>query len=149
MKTCVIFLALIASINGGRVKRASLTNCNTNPSNMDPRDNVVDDGDTMTLTCNADSKIAACIWRHTDPISEKTQGSQANPTISCTGTPETAGKQCQSDSRLTYRNSDSMCSIDVSNTKPEDTGRWYLTAVVFQANGQGTTVGLFFVMFDI
>ena len=38
---------------------------------MDAEENVVDDGDTMTLSCNTDSKVLSCIWRHTDPISEK------------------------------------------------------------------------------
>ena len=119
-----------------RVKRAALTNCNTNPSDMDAEENVVDDGDTMSMSCNTDSSVLTCIWRHTDPISEKTEGSLANPTVLCTGDKDSSGRQCTSDSRVTFRTSENTCAIDVSNTKPEDTGRWILTAVTLSNSNQ-------------
>ena len=88
--------------------------------------------------------MLTCIWRHTDPISEKTQGSSANPTILCSGGTDSNGRQCSTDTRITYRSSDNTCAIDVSNSKPEDTGEWYLTAVTLNKNGQGTQVRFFF-----
>ena len=119
-----------------RVKRAALTNCNTNPSDMDAEENVVDDGDTMSLNCDTDSKVLSCIWRHTDPITEKTQSSLADPSITCSGDKDSSGRQCQDDTRVTFRTSENTCAIDVSNTKPEDTGRWILTAVTLSNSGQ-------------
>jgi hypothetical protein len=68
------FLALVLVLqqvsDAGRVKRAANTNCQTNPSEMDS-ENVVDDADTLSMSCNNDAKVVSCIWRHTDPISEK------------------------------------------------------------------------------
>lgn len=136
------FVATLALTHAGRVKRAALNNCITNPSEMDPRVEVVDDGDTMSMSCSSDGIVQACFWRHTDPVSEQSQGSMANPTIDCTGTKESSGEKCQMDTRVTFRNSQNMCGIDVSNTKPEDTGVWILTAMVSNANGQGTVSSL-------
>ena len=68
------FLALVLVLqqvsDAGRVKRAANTNCQTNPSEMDS-EKVVDDADTLSMSCNNDAKVVSCIWRHTDPISEK------------------------------------------------------------------------------
>ena len=68
------FLALVLVLqqvsDAGRVKRAANTNCQTNPSEMNS-ENVVDDADTLSMSCNNDAKVVSCIWRHTDPISEK------------------------------------------------------------------------------
>ena len=66
------FLAFVLAFNGimvdaGRIKRAAMTNCQTSPSNMD-KDNVVDDGKLLSLSCNTDPNLVSCIWRHTDPI---------------------------------------------------------------------------------
>jgi len=131
-----IVLVLHQVVNAGRVKRAALSNCQTNPSDMDAEENVVDDGDTMTLSCNTDSKVLSCIWRHTDPISEKESGSKADPTILCAGSQDENGNQCKSESRITYRTTENQCAIDVSNTEPEDTGKWLLTAVTLSNSGQ-------------
>ena len=68
------YLALVLVLqqvsDAGRVKRAANTNCQTNPSEMNS-ENVVDDADTLSMSCNNDAKVVSCIWRHTDPISEK------------------------------------------------------------------------------
>ena len=32
------------------------------------KDNVVDDGKLLSLSCNTDPNLVSCIWRHTDPI---------------------------------------------------------------------------------
>ena len=48
---------------------------------MDPDANnptVVDDGDTMSLSCTTENTVLSCIWRHTDPISEKVGIMQVN-----------------------------------------------------------------------
>ena len=144
MKNRVLIVCLLAflslnSINASkrRVKRAALTNCN--PSTND-KDDVVDQGDTMTLSCNTDDTVAACIWRHIDPISEKDQGYASAEAVLCTGTSESNGKQCQDESRVTFRGSINTCAIDVTNTKPEDTGRWTLTAVTLSSTGQHNVI---------
>ncbi len=139
------FLALLlmaAAVESGnllsRKKRATMNNCNTNPSNMGPdkTDDTVDDGDTMTLSCNSDQKILSCIWRHTDPITEKEEGYN-DPGLVCTGGISDGGNgQCKDDTRVTLRTTESSCSIDVSNTEPTDTGRWVLTAVTLSNSGQ-------------
>ena len=136
---CGAFLALLALSEAGRVKRASLNNCQTNPSDMD-EENSVDDGATFSMSCSTDTKVLTCIWRHTDPISEKNQGSSAGPTILCSGGTDSNGRQCSTDTRLTFRTSDNTCAIDISNSKPEDTGRWILTAVTLSSNGLQTQV---------
>ena len=59
----------------------------------------------------------------------------ADPTILCTGGSDDSGKACQSEPRLTFRNTENSCGIDVSNTEPEDTGRWILTAVTLTSSG--------------
>ena len=54
-------------VDAGRIKRAAMTNCQTSPSDMD-KDNVVDDGKLMSMSCDTDPNLVSCIWRHTDPI---------------------------------------------------------------------------------
>ena len=46
----------MASTEAGRVKRANINSCQTNPSDQD-QENVVDDGATMSMSCNLDSKV--------------------------------------------------------------------------------------------
>jgi len=133
----VAFVAFLALTEAGRVKRAALNNCQTNPSDMD-EENSVDDGATFSMSCSTDTKVLTCIWRHTDPISEKNQGSSAGPTILCSGGTDSNGRQCSTDTRLTFRTSENTCAIDISNSKPEDTGRWILTAVTLNSNGLQT-----------
>ena len=135
----VAFVAFLALTEAGRVKRAALNNCQTNPSDMD-EENSVDDGATFSMSCSTDTKVLTCIWRHTDPISEKNQGSSAGPTILCSGGTDSNGRQCSTDTRLTFRTSENTCAIDISNSKPEDTGRWILTAVTLNSNGLQTQV---------
>ena len=94
------FLALILGVLWGpqSVYSVQLSNCNTNPSDMDD-ENVVDDGDTLTISCNSDSKVLSCIWRHIDPISYKDDGPSSNNTIFCTGSIDNSGNTCQQDTR--------------------------------------------------
>lgn len=138
MKLFVAFLAFLALAQAAsthnRVKRASLSNCDTTPSDMDD-ENVVDDSDTMSLRCNTDQKVLSCVWRHTDPISEKEQGSSSDPTILCSGGIDSNGQTCQDDTRVTFRTSETSCAIDVSNTEPKDTGKWTLSAMTMTSSG--------------
>ena len=50
------------------------------------------------------------------------------PDILCTGYPGDFGRPCESESRITFQSTSTACAIMVSNTKPEDTGRWKLLA---------------------
>ena len=79
-------------------------------------------------------------------------GANSQDTIICTGTNGGTGSQtCPQDSRVTFRNSDNICGIDVSNTNEKDTGVWHLTAVVLSNNGENTQVSfqLRYVLFFI
>ena len=115
------------------MKRAALNNCQTNPSDMD-EENSVDDGATFSMSCSTDTKVLTCIRRHTDPISEKNQGSSAGPTILCSGGTDSNGRQCSTDTRLTFRTSENTCAIDISNSRPEATGRGLFSAVTLYSN---------------
>lgn len=126
-------LIFVVALAFRALEAATFTNCITNPTNMD-RDNVVEESGILSLSCSTDSTVASCIWRHTDPISEQNQGTSAEPTIMCSGSPETTGRQCTDDTRVTYRTSTSTCAIDVTLPKPEDTGKWYLSAVTFKGS---------------
>ena len=141
------FLTLILGALWGpqSVYSVQLSNCNTNPSDMDD-ENVVDDGDTLTISCNSDSKVLSCIWRHIDPISYKDDGPSSNNAIFCTGSIDNSGNTCQQDTRITFRNTEQSCSVDISNTKPEDTGDWYLTVMSIQNTGSGKPQVRFFLM---
>ena len=132
------FLALILGALWGpqSVHSVQLSSCTTNPQ-ADDDEHVVDDGDTLTISCNSDSKVLSCIWRHIDPISYEDDGPQSNNAIFCTGSIDNSGNTCQQDTRITFRNTEQSCSIDVSNTKPEDTGDWYLTVMSIQNTGSG------------
>ena len=118
--------------------------CNTSPSNLDNQ-NVVDGGDTLSISCDiSDSNygILACIWRHVDPISFEEDGMNSPNAINCIGTPGNSGSACQDDSRVIFKVNGSECAIDVLNTKPEDTGNWYMTAVYLSNHNPQPQVGI-------
>ena len=76
-------------------------------------------------------------------IINQEDGSRANPTIICAGSKDENGNQCKSESRITFRTTENQCAIDVSNTEPEDTGTWILTAVTMNNNGQTQVRNIF------
>lgn len=139
MKVTWLLAFMAVATQAGRVKRAAIKNCQTNPSEMDSK-NVVDKDGTFTMSCTSDTQVLSCIWRHTDPITEETQGSSANPTILCASGKDDNGRQCVSETRVTYRNSQSTCALDVASSEPEDTGKWILAAVTLSSNGQQVQV---------
>merc|ERR1719361_1540543 len=101
--------------------------------------NVVDDNQPMSLSCNTDAKVVSCVWRHMDPITEQQQGSSANVDLGIlcsSGNSNGGSSTCADDSRITFRTGENTCAIDVTSTKPEDTGKWYLSAVTISSNGQ-------------
>jgi hypothetical protein len=55
--------------------------------------------------------------------------SSKDPDILCTGSPGDSGRPCDTDSRISFQSTSTTCGITLSNTKPEDTGRWKLIAV--------------------
>ena len=126
MKVIVLFMiaTLIVSNDG-----AGQITCRSDPT-TDEGDNVVDDGDRFTLSCDMTSQgnvlndhIEFCGWSHFEPLNEQ-QGKNYVPDIDCSYASASQGGNCQSDSRITGQVSQTTCSISVSNSKPEDTGTW-------------------------
>ena len=69
----------------------------------------------------------SCIWTHYEPLNDGM--SSKDPDILCTGSPGDSGRPCDTDSRISFQSTSTTCGITLSNTKPEDTGRWKLIAV--------------------
>ena len=127
MKLLVLFLLsmLIASNQG-----VSIT-CRSDPS-TDEDQQTIDDGDTFTVTCDLTNSgtnndhIDSCSWSHYEPLNED-RGNNYTPDIECAYANSGSQSNCMSDTRVSGTVSQSSCSIQVSNSKPEDTGVWEAT----------------------
>lgn len=119
-----------------RSKRFAASSCQMTPSNT--ADMVVDKNQPVKLTCNFDSTVQSCIWSHYNPLNDG-MGGTAEPDIMCTGSSGDTGRPCVSDSRISFQSTTTQCGISLSNTKPEDTGRWKLVGVGLTTTGSPQT----------
>jgi len=123
--------ALLLPVLAVGVARAGLTTqgCTQTPTSDD--NNVVQDGQSFTLTCQfSGDHVFACRWFHYSPIIDNPNENSDHYLADCTfatgqnTNPGTA--DCQT--RFTGSTSTSSCSITVSNTNNEDTGVWKMVA---------------------
>jgi len=139
MKAIVLFIiaTLIASNDG-----AGQITCRSDPT-TDQEDNAVDDGDRFTLSCDLQGQgnsfndhIEYCGWEHFEPLNEQ-QGKNYVADIECGYAASSQGSSnCNSDSRITGQVSQTTCSIQVSNSKPEDTGTWTASVSTRSSNSK-------------
>ncbi len=106
-----------------------------NPDNDE--ENVIDEGESVTLECGFDAEVVSCIWTHTEPINE---GKVSDPEIVCSAGSDSSGESCQDESRVTYQVSDSKCGITISNTEPEDSGYWKLDGVGLTSSNSAVSI---------
>ena len=109
--------------------------CRMSPDNDE--DNVVSEGDSLSLTCDLQQsgtdEVLSCIWTHSEPMNED----NPSPDVTCTSGVETSGQVCREDTRIKYITSSTSCGIQIANTEPEDTGIWKLD-IVKSVNGQSS-----------
>ena len=141
MRALVVLICLAAMCHGSsfnkRVKRFSQNSCYMNPDNNE--DTVVEERDTVRLDCNFDSDVETCIWTHNEPMNDG-RGSSSDWDIKCSGSASADGESCDMDTRVKYSFQGSKCGIEISNSEPEDTGKWRLNAIGLANSGSGTQV---------
>ena len=120
----LVFLALFNIAHGFS------SNCRVLDDNDE--DNVTPDGETATLECTFDDDPESCTWSHIEPMHE---GKTNDADITCSAGKDQNGQNCQEDSRIQYSFSGSKCSIQISDSQPEDTGKWKIAAVGFDSSG--------------
>ena len=129
MKTLVLLLLsmLISSNSGANV------NCRTDPT-TDKDQQAVADGSSFTISCdlastgNNQDHIQACSWSHYEPLNEQ-RGQNYPRDVECSYASSTS-TNCMGnngDTRITGMVNTGSCSIQVSNSNPEDTGEWEAT----------------------
>ena len=121
----VVAVAAAASSPGLiRHKRFTDQSCRMDPDNDES--SVVEEGDSLTLECSFDDDVYTCLWTHNEPMNEERGG---DFDLTCSAGAGENGQSCESDGRVTYSFSGNKCGITISNSKPEDTGKWKLTGV--------------------
>lgn len=126
-----------------RAKRFSTQSCTISPDST--VDKVIDKNQAVKLSCSLDGTVQSCIWTHYKPINAKTNYNE--PDILCTSGSTDSGRPCETDTRITFQPSPTSCGITVSNTNPEDTGKWRLIAVGLTASLQPQTTQKDFELF--
>ena len=121
-------IILVSSMLVASYDAATVT-CRSDPT-TDEDQQAVDDGDTFTLTCdltntgnNNNDHVESCSWNHYEPLNED-RGNTYVPDIECAYALSGQSSNCPSDTRITGTVNTGSCSIQVSNSKPEDTGVW-------------------------
>ena len=137
MVAAAMLLSATSEAIGVREKRFSQRSCYMNPDNNE--DTVMEEGDTVRLDCNFDSNVETCIWTHNEPMNDG-RGSSSDWDIKCSGSASTDGESCDMDTRVKYSFQGTKCGIEVSNSEPEDTGKWRLNAIGLANSGSGTQV---------
>ena len=131
MKTLVLLLLsmLISSNSGANI------DCRSDPTTDDDQQ-AVDDGQGFTLTCtlagsgnaNNQDHIQACSWEHYFPLNEQRTNNVKDVECVFSNAQSTncVGGQF-GDSRISGMVQSGSCNIQVSNSKPDDTGEWKAT----------------------
>ncbi len=129
MRTALLLavLPLLASAAvGSRQKRFAAQSCMMTPDNT--LEDVIEDANSVTLQCTFDDEIESCTWVHNEPMNEN-RNAQDMFDLKCTGSQGQSGDSCDSDTRVQFTFSSTSCGITISNTEPEDTGKWTLNGI--------------------